>query len=118
MYQNYTPPAQTPMAPGPQQGYYPVPVAVPGIVARPAPYGIDPVTGLPYSSKSKTAAGLLGIFLGAFGVGRFYTGHIGLGVAQLIVTIFSFGFGALWGFIDGIVLLAGSPRDSDGFPLR
>jgi TM2 domain-containing membrane protein YozV len=81
-------------------------------------YGFDPATGLPYSSKTKVTAGLLGIFLGGFGVGRFYTGHIGLAFGQLLLTIFGFGLGALWGFIDGIVMLAGSPRDSAGRPLR
>ena len=37
-------------------------------------YGVDPATGLPYSDKSKVVAGLLGILLGYFGAGRFYTG--------------------------------------------
>lgn len=99
---------------------YPVrvnPYGPPGL-QLPAPYGIEPVTGLPYSPKSKTTAGLLGIFLGGFGVGRFYTGHVGLGIAQLLVTVFTFGFGAWWGLIDGIVMLAGRPTDSDGLPLR
>lgn len=81
-------------------------------------YGVDPVSGLPYSDKSKLVAGLLGIFLGSLGVGRFYMGNIGMGVMQLLVTIITFGVGGLWGFIDGIVILAGNPRDSYGRPLR
>lgn len=109
----------------PSQAYqqsvpYPVHVNVyapPGISLA-APYGIEPTTGLPYSSKSKTAAGLLGIFLGGFGVGRFYTGHVGLGIAQVLVTFFTLGFGAWWGLIDGIVMLAGRPTDATGLPLR
>lgn len=83
-----------------------------------APFGVDPLTGIPYSEKSKIAAGLLGIFLGGLGVGRFYTGHIGLGVAQLVVTLVTFGFGSLWGFIDGIIMLASNPTDAEGRPLR
>lgn len=83
-----------------------------------APFGVDPITGLPYSDKSKVVAGLLGIFLGAFGVGRFYTGHIGLAIAQILVTWLTFGFGAIWPLIDGIIMLAGQPRDRQGRPLR
>lgn len=90
----------------------------PGAGAPGAPYGYDPVSGLPYSEKSKLVAGLLGILLGGFGVGRFYTGHIGLGVAQLIVTFVTFGLGSLWGLIDGIMMLAGNAKDSNGLPLR
>lgn len=83
-----------------------------------APFGVDPVSGLPYSDKSKVVAGLLGVFLGTFGVGRFYTGHIGMGIAQILVTWLTLGIGAIWPFIDGIVMLAGSPRDAQGRPLR
>lgn len=82
-----------------------------------APFGIDPLTGLPYSDKSKLVAGLLGILLGGLGVGRFYTGHIGLGVAQLLCS-FVFGAGIIWGIIDGIIMLTGQPRDAQGRPLR
>ena len=38
-------------------------------------------------AKSKLAAGLLGIFLGSFGVHRFYLGFIGIGIAQIAVTL-------------------------------
>jgi len=61
--------------------------------------------------KSRVAAGLLGIFLGVFGVHRFYLGYSGVGVAMLLISILSLGilapFVALWGFIEGIVLLCG-----------
>lgn len=83
-----------------------------------APYGIDPVTGIPFSDKSKLAAGLLQIFFGGLGIGRFYLGNVGIAIAQILVTWLTFGIGGLWPVIDGIVLLAGSPRDSQGRPLR
>lgn len=105
-----------PGQPGTHQAAYGQPGA--GAGAPGAPYGYDPVTGLPYSEKSKLVAGLLGILLGGFGVGRFYTGHVGLGVAQLIVTFVTFGLGSLWGLIDGIMMLAGNAKDSNGLPLR
>ncbi len=87
-----------------------------GAAAPGAVYGIDPISGLPFSEKSKLAAGLLNIFIA--GVGRMYMGQVGLGVAQLLVAIFTCGLGALWSLIDGIVILAGQPRDSQGRPLR
>lgn len=71
-------------------------------------------------TKSKLAAGLLGIFLGGWGVHRFYLGYIGIGIAQIIVTIITCGIGGLWGFIEGILILTGSilQTDADGRPLR
>lgn len=99
----------------PQRPYYPAPPYPYGHPA--APYGYDPVTGRPLSDKSKILAGVLQILL-PFGVGRFYTGHVGLGIAQLVVTLVTCGAGALWPFIDGIVMLAGSPTDPQGRLLR
>lgn len=65
------------------------------------------------SPCSKTAAGLLGVFLGGFGVHRFYLGYTAIGVAQLIlcllgiVTLFTTTMIAwLWGFIEGILIFA------------
>ncbi len=79
---------------------------------------LDPMTGQLLSEKSKLVAGLLGIFLGGFGVGRFYTGHVGLGVAQLVVTLVTCGLGSLWGLIDGIIILVNGGTDSEGYKLR
>ncbi len=62
--------------------------------------------------KSKMAAGLLGIFLGAFGVHNFYLGYTGKAIAQLLITLLSCGFLAvaseIWGLIEGILILTGS----------
>lgn len=69
--------------------------------------------------KSKMAAGLLGIFLGAWGVHNFYLGNTGRGVAQIIVTIVTCGVGGLWGLIEGIMILCGSIKtDAKGVPLK
>ena len=81
-----------------------------------APYGRDPVSGFPYSDRSKVVAGLLQLFL-PIGIGRLYAGHTGIGIAQLLLTVF-FGLGQIWAFIDGIVILAGRPTDGKGRPLR
>lgn len=75
--------------------------------------------------KSKVCAGLLGIFLGCFGVHNFYLGFTGKGVAQLLLTLIGWilcGMGpiaaAIWGLIEGIMLLTGSiNKDANGNPL-
>ncbi|WP_338698847.1 TM2 domain-containing protein [Streptomyces sp. Q6] len=103
----------------PGGAYPPQPgVGMPAAYDPNAPYGYDPY-GRPYSDKQKLTAGLLGIFLGTFGVGRFYTGHTGLAVGQLLVGVLTCGIGGMWGFIDGIVMLAGSnTTDAQGRILR
>lgn len=106
-------PEQPQYAPGQYANPYPQYAMV-----QAAPYGIDPVSGLPFSDKSKLVAGLLQIFLGGFGIGRFYLGNVGMAIAQIAVTWLTFGLGSLWPLIDGIVILAGSPRDAAGRPLR
>jgi TM2 domain-containing membrane protein YozV len=74
--------------------------------------------GRPLSDKSKLVAGILGITLGGFGAGRFYTGHTGIAVAQLIVTLVTCGIGHFWGLIDGIMLLTNGGTDAQGRVLR
>lgn len=82
-------------------------------------------------AKSKIAAGLLGIFLGSFGVHNFYLGYTGKAVAQLILTIAGFFtaifiigiFAALaasiWGLVEGIMILCGGiSTDGAGIPLK
>ena len=70
-------------------------------------------------AKSKMAAGLLGIFLGAWGIHNFYLGNTSRGVIQIIVTIVTCGIGGLWGFIEGILILCGSINtDANGVPLK
>lgn len=59
-----------------------------------------------YSSKSKTAAGLLAIFLGGFGVHKFYLGKIGKGI--LYAVFFWTYIPAFIGFIEGIIYLTSS----------
>ncbi|NPC98367.1 NINE protein [Nocardioides sp. zg-DK7169] len=97
---------------GQQPGYGFTPYAAPG-----APYGVHPTTGIPYSDKSKLVAGLLQLLL-PLGIGRLYAGHTGVGIAQLVVTILTCGVGAIWPFIDGIVILATDSKDGNGYMLR
>lgn len=76
--------------------------------------------GLAPGQKSKLAAGLLGIFLGGLGVHRFYLGYVGIGIAQIAVSVVSCGtLGWIWGLIEGILILTGSTitTDAQGKPL-
>ena len=104
--QGYPPPGFPP------PGYYPPPGTYTGDPN--APYGYDPY-GRPYSDKSKVIAGILQLTLGGFGVGRFYLGNVGMGLAQL----FTCGGFGVWSLIDGILLLTGNDHtDEHGRILR
>jgi hypothetical protein len=86
----------------------------------PPPLGTDPyMQRTPMPQKSKLAAGLFGIFLGGLGIHRFYLGYVGIGVAQIVVTLLTFGLGSMWGLVEGILILAGSiDKDAEGRPLK
>jgi len=73
--------------------------------------------------KSRLVAGLLGIFLGCFGVHRFYLGYVGLGLTQLLCSVLTCcllsPFIWVWGLVEGILILckAGILTDAKGNPL-
>ena len=80
------------------------------------------VAYIPGQQKSKIAAGILGILIGALGIHNFYLGYTGKGIAQLLITVLSFGIlafiPAIWGLIEGILILTGSINvDASGIPL-
>lgn len=52
-------------------------------------------------AKNHLVAVLLSIFVGGLGVDRFYLGHIGLGVAKLLLSWATFG---IWWLIDVILI--------------
>ena len=106
-------------APYGQQPYgqpgYGAPAAFGAYGADPsAPYGRDPYTGVPLSDKQKIVAGLLQLFIGSLGIGRFYLGYTGIGVAQLLTC----GGLGIWALIDAILILIGKVPDAQGRPLR
>ena len=76
-----------------------------------------PVAASAGAPKSKVTAGILGILLGGFGVHSFYLGRAGKGVLQIVVTFVTFGLGALWGFIEGIMILVNGGTDANGVEL-
>lgn len=82
-------------------------------------------------SKSKIVAGLLGIFLGCFGVHNFYLGYTSKAVTQLVLTIVGFVLSCIvigaflvlgieiWGLVEGIMILTGKiDKDAKGIPLK
>lgn len=62
--------------------------------------------------RSRLAAGLFGIFLGALGIHNFYLGFTGKAIAQLLISVLTCGIlswiSAIWGLIEGILILTGS----------
>ena len=92
------------------------------------PYGQQPTASYYYGQqrKSRVAAGLFGIFLGAFGVHNFYLGYTGKAVAQLLITVLSIGLlswvSAIWGLVEGILFLTQKTGqysvDARGVPLE
>lgn len=80
-----------------------------------------PVQGAGTGAKSKMAAGLLGIFLGVFGVHNFYLGYTSKAVAQLLLgtlgACLAVGpvVSGIWGLVEGIMILTGSiNKDAQG----
>lgn len=84
--------------------------SAPPLPPPPPPRGI-PVTG--NEPKDWLAAILLSIFLGTFGVDRFYMGNVGLGIGKLL----TLGGCGIWWLVDVILIATGSARDGQGRPL-
>jgi TM2 domain-containing membrane protein YozV len=66
-----------------------------------------------FSDKSYITALILSWFLGVFGVDRFYTGHVGLGIGKLL----TLGGCGIWAIIDFILYAVRKVNDSSGRPL-
>ena len=114
------PPQQA--AGGGYQQPYGAPGAAPGgapVPAGAAPGGAPVPAGAP-AGQSRLVVGLLGIFLGGWGVHRFLMGYTTIGIIQIAVTLVTCGIGSIWGLIEGIMVLAkaGSfTHDAHGRPL-
>ncbi len=83
--------------------------------------GMDPPPG--YVQKSRTAAGILAILLGTYGIHSFYLGNTSRGLMQLLISMLTGGVGAIvmliWGILDGIKILDGRiTTDANGVFLK
>lgn len=95
-----------------------------GVALQTVPAGVE--------QKSKLVAGLLGIFLGSFGVHNFYLGRIAIGVIQLVLSLIGwimcccYFIGLIivipvwiWSIIEAIMILCGAiKKDGKGVPLK
>lgn len=101
------PPPPAPQAPVAGQGYAPPPPPPPGYAPTPTPVGSG--------EKSKVAAGILAILLGALGVHKFYLGYTKEGLILLAVSVISFGMlawvSSIIGLIEGIIYLTKTDAD-------
>ena len=83
---------------------------------------VSPVGAYLYETrpvKSRIIAGLLGLILGAAGIHRMYLGFWGMGIAQLVITYITGGFGVVWGFVDGVLIITGHiNKDAKGRHLK
>ena len=67
-----------------------------------------------FSDKEYIIALLFSIFLGYFGIDRFYMGQVGMGIGKL----FTGGGCGVWWLIDVILIATRSSNDSAGRPLK
>lgn len=72
------------------------------------------------SSKNRTAALLLAIFLGCFGIHRFYLGKIGTGTVMLLTsfTVVGLWITWIWTLVDIIVIATGGFKDKQGLTVK
>jgi TM2 domain-containing membrane protein YozV len=65
--------------------------------------------------NKKLAAGLLGIFLGSFGIHKFVLGYTKAGLIMLLITVLTCGVAGfvmgLIGVIEGIIYLTQTPQE-------
>jgi TM2 domain-containing membrane protein YozV len=78
------------------------------IMTKPKKHPTPPAPEEP--RKSYEAAVLLSIFLGSFGIDRFYLGHVWLGVAKLV----TLGGLSIWAWIDTLLIITGVVKDKQG----
>jgi hypothetical protein len=110
LFTDLPPPYPHFMAPPPPMVTLPPPVGPPVLFPSAPP---PEVSG--YSHRYQVVAGVLQLAF-PFGIGRFYTGHTGIALAQLLSAFLL--IGVIWSWIDGIMMLANGAYDAEGRKLR
>lgn len=93
----------------PQPQVYQVPPQPQGYQQPMPGYYNNPAIDPSWPVKSKLCAGLLGIFLGTFGIHKFYMGKVGMGI--LYICFCWTYIPAIVGFIEGIMYLCSSDEN-------
>jgi TM2 domain len=75
-----------------------------------APAQRSQAAGAPVDQSKFVATLLLCLFVGNLGVHRFYTGHVAIGIVQLLTCGGCF----IWWLVDFILIVSGNFKDSDG----
>jgi hypothetical protein len=69
--------------------------------------------------KRRWVAAPLGLAFGALGLHRIYLGHYRIALAQIAVTWVTGGYGVVWGFVEGALIITGHIyKDAKGRPLK
>ena len=63
--------------------------------------------------KSRVVAIILAFFLGGLGIHKFYLGYTKEGIIQIVLTVVTFGFAGVIGFIEGIIYLTKTDEEFD-----
>lgn len=72
-------------------------------VAQPATSVTSPIPATVPISTNRVAAGIFGILLGCLGIHKFILGYTWEGIIMLMVTMFTFGLGAVVMFVVGVI---------------
>jgi TM2 domain-containing membrane protein YozV len=75
--------------------------------------------------KDKLVAGLLALFLGGFGIHRFYLGYNNIAIAQLVLGLLGFVtcgitsiISVIWAIVDCVLIFTDKLTDFNGVPLK
>ena len=115
--------AQAPQYTQPAQNY-----AAPQYTQSQGGYNGQPPAAYPtYLPRNKYVAAALALFFGIFGLHNFYLGYTGKGVAQVLISVLTFGIGAIavmiWAIVEAIQILTADygtehHRDARGVELQ